>query len=260
MGIHSRSMRCGALVGVVFGLLAACLASAQSEETVTVRGKPQVLHLYGPRTGAPAVVTSGDGGFVHLGPAVAEFLASRGYFVVGVDARAYLSSFTSGSRTLSPSDVPGDYRVFVDRARAGRDIKVALIGVSEGAGLSVLAAAEPGLKNSLQGVVGLGLPDVNELGWRFRDSIIYITKQSPNEPSFHAAEYVEKLGELKLAALHSTHDEFVPVETVQKVLGKPAPTRKLWLIEAADHRFSNRQPEMQKALIEALEWIKTPRQ
>ncbi|MBX7185393.1 MAG: hypothetical protein K1Y01_09635 [Vicinamibacteria bacterium] len=260
MGIHFRSMRCRALVGVVLGLLASGLASAQSEETVMVRGKPQVVHLYGSRAGAPAVVTSGDGGFVHLGPAVAEFLASRGYFVVGVDARAYLSSFTNGARTLSPSEIPGDYRVFVERARAGRDVKVALIGVSEGAGLSVLAAADPDLGTSLQGVVGLGLPDVNELGWRFRDSIIYITKQAPNEPSFHAAEYVPKLGDLKLAALHSTHDEFVPVETVQKVLGEPAPTRRLWLIEAADHRFSNRQPEMQKALIEALEWIKTPRQ
>ena len=239
-------------------VLAACVVAAQTEETATVRGKAQVLRLYGPPAGTPVVVTSGDGGFVHLGPAVAEFLASRGFFVVGVDAKAYLSSFTGGSRTLSPSDVPGDYRVFVDRARAGRELKVALIGVSEGAGLSVLAAADPELSKSLSGVVGLGLPDVNELGWRWRDSVIYITKQAPNEPSFHASDYVVKLGDLKLAALHSTHDEFVPVETVRKVLGAPAPTRRLWLIEAADHRFSNHQPEMQKALIEALEWIKTP--
>ena len=241
----------------MLGLLAAC-ASAQTEETANVRGKAQVLRLYGPPAGTPIVVTSGDGGFVHLGPAVAEFLASKGFFVVGVDARAYLSSFTSGGKTLSPTDVPDDYRVFVDRARQGRDVKVTLIGVSEGAGLSVLAAADPELRKSLLGVVGLGLPDVNELGWRWRDSIIYITKQAPNEPSVHAGDYVVRLGELKLAALHSTHDEFVPVEAVRRVLGAPAPTRRLWLIEAADHRFSNRQPEMQTALLEALEWIKTP--
>lgn len=251
-------MRGRSHVGFMLGVLAACVVSAQTEETATVRGKAQTLRLYGPKTGTPVVVTSGDGGFVHLGPAVAEFLASKGFFVVGVDAKAYLSSFTSGSRTLSLTDVPGDYRVFVDRARAGKDAKVTLIGVSEGAGLSVLAAANPELRKSLAGVVGLGLPDVNELGWRWRDSIIYITKQAPNEPSFLASDYVVKLDDLKLAALHSTHDEFVPVDTVRRVLGPPAPTRRLWLIEAVDHRFSNNQPEMQKALIEALEWIQTP--
>lgn len=244
----------------MLGVLAACVVSAQTEETAAVRGKAQVLRLYGPRTGTPVVVTSGDGGFVHLGPAVAEFLASKGFFVVGVDAKAYLSGFTSGSKTLAPTDIPGDYRAFVDRARQGKDVRVALIGVSEGAGLSVLAAADPDLRKSLAGVVALGLPDVNELGWRWRDSIIYITHQSPDEPSFHAGDYVAKLGDLRLAALHSTHDEFVPLEEVRKVLGGPAPTRRLWLIEAADHRFSNNQPELQKRLLEALEWIKTPPQ
>lgn len=232
------------------------LASPQTEETLVVRGKSQTLHLYGARTGTPAVVTSGDGGFVHLGPAVAEFLASKGYFVVGVDAKAYLSSFTAGTKTLSPSDIPDDYRAFVDAARLGRDVKTPLIGVSEGAGLSVLAATDPVLQKSLTGVLALGLPDVNELGWRWRDSIIYITHQAPNEPSFHAGDYVAKLGGLPLAALHSTHDEFVPVETVKAVLGPPGATRRLWLIEAVDHRFSDNQPGLQRLLIEALEWIK----
>ncbi len=249
-----RGYRC---VVAAVAALAASQGPGQTQAQFVVRGQSQTLHLYGARTGIPVLVTSGDGGFVHLGPAVAEFLASKGFFVVGVDAKAYLSSFTSGKNTLTPADIPGDYREFVDYARQGKDVKVALIGVSEGAGLSVLAATDPGLRKSLTGVVALGLPDVNELGWRWRDSIIYITHQAPDEPSFHAGDYVAKLGDLRLAALHSTHDEFVPVETVRKVLGPPSPTRKLWLIEAADHRFSNNQPELQKLLIEALDWIKT---
>jgi dienelactone hydrolase len=202
------------------------------------------------------VVVSGDGGFVHLAPAVAEFLGSKGYFVVGIDAKAYLSSFTRGTRTLTPAEIPGDFQAFVNYARQGRVVKVALIGISEGAGLSVLAATDPALQPSLTGVVALGLPDVNELGWRWRDSIIYLTHEAPDEPSFHAADYVAKLATLPLVAIHSTHDEFVTVETVRRVLGAPGPTRKLWLIEAGDHRFSNRQLELQARLIEALEWIK----
>ena len=66
--------------------------------------------------------------------------------------------------TLAPGDVPRDYQALVDYARGGRSVPVLLVGVSEGAGLSVLAASEPRLQASLLGVLGLGLPDVNELG------------------------------------------------------------------------------------------------
>ena len=36
--------------------------------------------VYGTRGGAPVIVSSGDGGWVHLAPHVAEVLAAKGYF------------------------------------------------------------------------------------------------------------------------------------------------------------------------------------
>jgi hypothetical protein len=101
--------------------VAAALGSAEAgssprSESFALRGHALPLHLYGSRGAPTAVVTSGDGGWVHLGPDVAQFLASKGWFVVGFDAKAYLSSFTSGSRTLEVADVPGDYAVLVDYA------------------------------------------------------------------------------------------------------------------------------------------------
>ena len=80
---------------------------------------------------------------MHLGPHVAETLAAKGFFVVGFDVKAYLASFTSGGATLRPEDEPGDYRVLADFAARARHAKPVLIGVSEGAGLSVLAATDP---------------------------------------------------------------------------------------------------------------------
>lgn len=245
-----------AQVLVALALLPAAVAAAESRVSVTVRGKEQTLHVYGPKDGPPAVVASGDGGWIHLGPYVAELLASRGYFVVGVDSKAYLSSFTSGTQTLAPADVPGDFRVFVDYARQGRGAKTPLVGVSEGAGLSVLAASDPGLQPALAGVLGLGLPNVNELGWRFRDQMIYITKKAPKEPTFNAADYVPKLGGVPLAAIHSTHDEYVPLDEVKTVLAAAGPPRRLWIVEAADHRFSNNTKELDQRVLEALEWMK----
>lgn len=42
---------------------------------VMVRGHHQTLRLYGARTGSPVIVASGDGGWIHLAPFVAEQLA-----------------------------------------------------------------------------------------------------------------------------------------------------------------------------------------
>jgi hypothetical protein len=54
-------------------------------------------------------VASGDGGSVHLGPDVAEFLSSQGHFVVRFDSKGHLSSFTRGGTTLGTIDVPEDF-------------------------------------------------------------------------------------------------------------------------------------------------------
>jgi Bacterial virulence protein (VirJ) len=129
---------------VWLALIAATLSgSAPMPRTITLRGRPQTLHLYGPPHGYPVIVSSGDGGWIHLAPHVAQMLAARGFAVTGFDVKAYLASFT----------------------------KPILIGVSEGAGLSVLATSDPLTKAEVQGIVAVGLPDLNELGWRWEDAM-----------------------------------------------------------------------------------------
>lgn len=63
--------------------------SAQVAWTVTLRGHRQTLYTYGPPEGAPIIVSSGDGGWIHLGPHVAQLLAARAFRAVGFDVRAY---------------------------------------------------------------------------------------------------------------------------------------------------------------------------
>ena len=247
---------CVALGG---GVLAADVP--QATETVMVRGHAQVLRLYGTRGKQPVIVTSGDGGWMHLGPHVAEKLAASGFFVVGFDARAYLEGFTSGTATLKPGDEPRDYKVLADFAARGGTKKPILIGVSEGAGLSVLAATDPGTQASIAGVIGLGLPDLNELGWRLKDMIIYITRGNPDEPMFSTEAIVSRVAPLPLAAIHSTKDEFVPLAEVQRVMAAAKTPKQLWIIKASDHRFSDNLTEFDQRLLEAIAWVNqnTPR-
>lgn len=239
--------------------LAAAAGSPPSlrTETLSLRGRAQALHAYGARGGPAAVVTSGDGGWVHLGPDVAGFLASEGYFVVGFDAKAYLSAFTTRTETLNVDDVPRDYGALVEYAAKGAPERPLLVGVSVGAGLSVLAATAPEVQPRIAGVVALGLPERSELGWRWRDSIIYVTKKTPNEPTFSAREMVARVSPVPLAAIHSTRDEFVPLPEIQGILAQAREPKRLWVIEAKDHRFSDNQPELQRRLREAIAWTKS---
>jgi alpha-beta hydrolase superfamily lysophospholipase len=247
------------IVTAVVGLaaLVASAALAQTVDTISLRGHTQSLRLYGQRGAPPVIVSSGDGGWIHLAPHVAELLAAKGFFVVGFDVRTYLESFTSAKTTLRAEDEPGDYKLLADYAARGTTQRPILIGVSEGAGLSVLAATDPATKRTIAGVIGLGLPNLNELGWRWRDTLIYLTHETPNEPTFSVAAIVNRVSPVPLAAIHSTRDEFVSLQEVQRVMDAASTPKRLWVVTALDHRFSDNLPEFDRRLLEAIAWVRT---
>lgn len=239
-------------------ILAASLftSGGHSAGKVIVRGKELTVRYYGPRTGQPVVLSSGDGGWIHLAPHVAEVLAKAGYFVVGIDSREYLAAFTSDKSTVRASDEPGDFRTFAALATGSGQAKPILIGVSEGAGLSVLAATDPATRQAISGVLALGLPDVNELGWRWKDAIIYLTKGVPDEPTFSVAAIIDRIAPLPLAAIHSTGDEFVPGAVVTRLMARAQEPKRLWFVQASDHRFSGNESTFDLRLVEACDWIR----
>jgi fermentation-respiration switch protein FrsA (DUF1100 family) len=212
--------------------------------------------VYGVRGSTPVIISSGDGGWIHLAPHVAETLAARGYFVVGFNVKAYLESFTADDHMLRVDDVPRDYRALVDFAARGSPVRPILIGVSEGAGLSVLAAVDAEMQWRIAGVVALGLPDRNELGWRWKDSWIYVTHGVPNEPTFSASDLVGKLTPVPLAAIHSTQDEFVPESHVRRLMARASEPKRLWIVDASDHRFSGNVEEFDRRLLESIDWVR----
>lgn len=228
---------------------------ASSTEMLTIRGHKQTLHTYGSRNGDPVIVSSGDGGWIHLAPHVAELLAQFGYRVIGFDTRAYLSSFTSNTGTLQENDVIDDYATLINYVAQSSKRSPLLIGVSEGAGLSVLAATGTQVKPLIDGVIGVGLGKMNELGWRWSDSTIYITHQLPHEPLFNVLSLVERLAPLPLALIHSEHDEYAPAADADRIVHAAAGPAKLWSINASNHRFSGNTAELDRRLIEAIEWV-----
>src|SRR4051794_15842805 len=112
----------------------------------TQRGKTLSLTIYhpaGPIAKGTVFMAGGDVGWVGLAVTVAQQLAADGYLVVGINVRQYLSIFTVGAAHLTPADVQRDYGD-LSRYLNGRGLlnqPVIVSGVSEGAGLAVLAAA-----------------------------------------------------------------------------------------------------------------------
>src|SRR5262245_46765647 len=241
-------------------LTAAGPVALQTREAANIRGHNQSLYIYGSTRGDPVILSSGDGGWIHLAPHVAEFLGSHGYYVIGFDVKAYLSSFTeSRVATLRLDDEPGDFRVLTNLARTATGKSPILIGVSEGAGLSVLAATTPDARTDIVGVIGLGLPDLNELGWRMRDSVIYVTHGVPNEPTFRVTSIIDRMSPIPIAAIHSTHDEFVPVADIERIMNAAKEPKRLWVINASNHRFGDNEAEFDRQLLEAIAWVQEHR-
>ena len=245
------------LIWLILVILTLPSGSSQSQTGMSIRGKSQQLVLYGTRGNPPIILSSGDLGWAGLVEHVAEFLSGRGYFIVGVNSKAYLSSFTTKTSALNPQDVPQDYMAFIDFARQGSSTTPLLAGVSEGAGLSVLAATEASVKAGISGILALGLPDQNELGWKWQDFTIWITKRAPNERSFMVEDIIQRVSPIPLAEIHSSHDEFLSLEQAKAMFSRASEPKRMWVVEAANHRFSNNRDELDLRMLEALRWIKT---
>jgi hypothetical protein len=237
-------------------------AAAAERLDVPVRGKTIALTVYRPATrrdGPKGTIFmgSGDVGWVGLAPAMAEYLSADGYIVIGVNVRQYLSAFTAGSAHLQPADVPGDYGIVAAylRNRQLLTAPVVLSGVSEGAALSVLAASSPTNHAWVNGVITMGLPATAELAWRWSDFTAWITKKDADEPSFAARDYIGAVSPLPLAMIQSRKDEYVPEADYRALESAAGGPKKLTLIDASNHRFTDRIPELRREFISALGWV-----
>lgn len=127
--------------------------------------------------------------------------------------------------------------------------------MSEGAALSVVAAAHPDVKPRIAGVIGLGLGDINELAWRWKDAIIYLTKGVPHEPTFSSAAFIDKVTPVPLALVRATGDECVTSEESDRLTARARDPKRVWTVRASNHRFSDNLPEFDARLAEALQWM-----
>jgi dienelactone hydrolase len=254
----------GAVILAITTMEGMATAAASSRADVMVRGKTLTLAIYRPadatsKIKGTIILGSGDVGWVGLAASMADFLSDRGYVVAGVNVRQYLAAFTSGKTHLMPSDVPGDYRE-VARYLRTRDLlqpPVIVSGVSEGAALAVLVGAAGPDPRWVNGVITMGLPASAELAWRWSDFTSWITKKDAAEPSFAPKHFIGSISPLPLAMVQSKKDEYVPEADDRELEAAARAPKKLILIDASNHRFTDRIADLRREFIAAVAWIST---
>lgn len=236
----------------------ACATTTEKAD-VGIRGRTITLTIYHPKTNPRGTILmgSGDVGWVGLAVAMAEDLSSAGYLVVGFNVRQYLSTFTSGKDHVTATDVPADYRAIANRLRDQHILvrPVVVAGVSEGAALGVLAAADAKNHAWIDGVITMGLPRTAELAWHWSDLWAAAMKKDADEPSFTVADVLPRVAPVRLWMIQSRRDEYVPAADYEKFRTLMKPPAQLILIDAANHRFTDRRPELARAVAAGLDWI-----
>ncbi|HEV2666471.1 MAG TPA: hypothetical protein VG324_16250 [Blastocatellia bacterium] len=148
-----------------------------------------------------------------------------------------------------------DFRDLAKWMTNGSSEQVTLVGWSVGAGLGVLAAADPNNKSIFSGLVAFGLVDVNVLGWSWKDNITYLTRSRPNEPSFQSSKYLPLIAPLRLQMIQSSHDEYTSLDEAAKLAAAANEPKRFTVVKANDHKFNGNTGEFFRALREGLQWI-----
>ncbi len=246
-----------ALAGlIIFSGAARAATHPPGRNTVWVRGQAEDIYFY-PAQGAlrgSVLFVPGDGGWRGFAIDIARVMSQAGYGVYSLDTKRYLESFT-GKTALGERDVMNDFREIAMWIAAGQGEKISLVGWSEGAGLCLLGAASPDGKSMFTGLIALGLPEKNILGWRTVDSLTWITKKTPNEPVFRSLDYIHRVAPLRLWMLQSTNDEYAPLDKSRALFAAALEPKRFSAIEASNHRFEGNQRELFRLIEEGLRWL-----
>jgi fermentation-respiration switch protein FrsA (DUF1100 family) len=200
------------------------------------------------------VYATGDGGWRGKDREVYDQLESWGYTAVGFSAPEYLKHLpgvAGDDGATTPARLSLDYASIIASARESLQVEdqpaapAVLVGVSRGADLSVVAAGQSGLRSQLGGVVAIALTREEE----------YVRRRRRPKVPLDLYSYLANLGDLPLAVIQSTRDNYLNAADARELFGPDTAARRFLAIEAENHSFGGARPLLYETLREALGWI-----
>jgi predicted alpha/beta hydrolase family esterase len=227
--------------------------------TVTLYGHPLTLHLTSGAEGQPLLVfATGDGGWRGTDLDTYRHLASWAYPVVGFSAPEYIKYLRGEDETTTPFRLATDYALIVELAKRELNIApatpVILVGVSRGAGLSVVAAGQRVLRDELAGVLAVALTKEEE-HVRFR-RLRRATGASAASMMLQTYEYLPNLASVPIEVIQSTNDRYLPADRARVLFGADTDRRRFVAIDSRNHSFGGARDRLYDAMERSLAWIR----
>jgi len=242
----------------------AILPAVERSAVAMLHGKALDLHLSAPQGGPTAdalvLYASGDGGW--FGAAVDMFhrIGGAGYYTVGFSAKAFLKIDRRPDTPMNPEQLAAEYAQILDTARRELRLQpgtnVVLTGWSRGAAFAVLAASAQGAPRGIRGVLAIGLSEGEDL------EINGPADESDEGAATETHDYwpfepyaLMALLPFRCAVIQATRDNYLTAARARTLFGSDTATRRLYAVDARNHRFSGGKDAFDRALLDALEWI-----
>jgi fermentation-respiration switch protein FrsA (DUF1100 family) len=203
------------------------------------------------------VYATGDGGWHRKDVDLYRHLVAFGYPTVGFDAHDYVTHLGDRDST-TPARLAADYERIISAAKQTLQLPseypVVLVGVSRGAGLSVVAAGQRGLRPSIAGVLAVALTKEEEYVKRLHR--LRRRGRPPTGPEMvEVYDYLPRLAAMPIAVVQSTRDKYLPASAARALFGPDNPHRWLQPIQARNHSFGGARPQLYEAMDRSLTWI-----
>jgi len=230
-------------------------------------GRKPELCLVSPRTPrSPLVlilVATGDGGWAGTSKAVFRHLAERGELLVGINSREYLKNIKREKEFISPDLLAGDLASIIDSTRhelgLPAETPAILVGVSRGAELLVVGAAQQSLQPRPAGAIALALTRETD---EVRDHPLK-RRARGRDPSTLANGQVlpyvrlKRAYDIPISVIQSTNDRYLSADAASALFGPDTEMRRFRAVEARNHGFGGARDQMLRELDDALDWIES---
>lgn len=230
------------------------------------------LHLSRPVRPAPdaadllVLYASGDGGWFGAAPDMFREIANAGYYTVGFSSRAFLKLERPRGPLVSVSQLVTDYQDILKEAREDLALPptspVVLTGWSRGAAFAVLVGSEMRSGSPVDGVLAIGLTSGENLQLAGPDEEDDDGDAGPGNDATAPAGRWPFSPYAAIARMHqpcvviqATHDNYLPAERARALFGPDQPHRRLYEVDARNHRFSGGKAAFNAALSSGLRWI-----
>lgn len=235
-----------------------------SKAVVRVQDRWLLLHLSRPAGGAAAramvLYVTGDGGWGGKDLDTFKHLRTFGQPLAGFSAPDYLNHLHGAADSLSPKALARDFADIASLAKQRLllppSTPVVLVGVSRGADLVVVAAAEPELAPAVGGVLAVALTDEEEYVRHRSRRLLHPVAHEELAPfeMVKPYEFIEHV-RAPVCVIQSTNDQYVPAAKAREAFGPDTPDRQLIAIRSKNHSFSDQRDALYDSMRRSIWWI-----